>query len=326
MAVGVVDVTKEVEVGHDQRQRAVEPDGAAELLRQRRGEVARVEKAGLRIDAGLLLERGHREGAVDQQHRGDPDREQPGVQAPEADEREAEQADDQLVREALEREQAALAQVHAAREPEHHRDDRVVEGDVDECRRDTRERPDLLLGARSVIEHEVRDRPGREEVDRVVRDVERLHEPRVPNPQPLRQVHDDRHQCDQLGRQQEDRREHEHDRRRERVVLERVDREELGHGRGGAEEDEEQPALGVRRELREAGHDRRSRDEKQASKEDLRAQVELLVLLCRHRLPLSAFRRETARALLATPSPNVGRSGSAGIPPPGDGAPAPPSG
>ena len=59
MAVRVVDVAEQVEVGHDQRQRPLEAHGATELLRQRRREVARVEKARLRVDARLLLQRRH---------------------------------------------------------------------------------------------------------------------------------------------------------------------------------------------------------------------------------------------------------------------------
>ena len=60
MAVGVVDLAQQVEVGHDQRHRPLEALRAAELLRQRRREVARVEEAGLRVDARLGLELRHR--------------------------------------------------------------------------------------------------------------------------------------------------------------------------------------------------------------------------------------------------------------------------
>ena len=133
------------------------------------------------------------------------------------------------------------------------------------------------------VEDEVRDDPRREEVDRVVRDVERLHEPRVANAQPLGQVHDDRHQRDQLRRQQEDRREHEDDRRRERVVLERVDGEQLRGRSGGPEDGEDQPALRVHREMREARHDRDSREARTGTpRKHLRALREL-VFSRRHR-------------------------------------------
>jgi hypothetical protein len=56
VTVGVVDVSQEVEVGHDQRHRALEATGTADLLGQRGGEVPRVEETRLRIDAGLGLQ------------------------------------------------------------------------------------------------------------------------------------------------------------------------------------------------------------------------------------------------------------------------------
>ena len=60
MAVGVVDVAQQVEVGHDQRQRPLEALARAQLVLERGREVARVEEAGLRVDARLGLERRHR--------------------------------------------------------------------------------------------------------------------------------------------------------------------------------------------------------------------------------------------------------------------------
>jgi hypothetical protein len=60
VAVRVVDVAEQVEVGHDQRQRPLEALRARELLVQHVREVPRVEEAGLRVDAGLLLEHRHR--------------------------------------------------------------------------------------------------------------------------------------------------------------------------------------------------------------------------------------------------------------------------
>ena len=56
VAVVVVDVAQEVEIGHDERKRPLEPLGARELLGQRRRKVARVEEAGLGVDARLLLQ------------------------------------------------------------------------------------------------------------------------------------------------------------------------------------------------------------------------------------------------------------------------------
>ena len=56
VAVGVVDVAQQVEVGHHQRERPVEALGARQLLVQREREVPCVEEAGLRVDARLLLQ------------------------------------------------------------------------------------------------------------------------------------------------------------------------------------------------------------------------------------------------------------------------------
>ena len=56
VAVAVVDVAEQVEVGHDQRHRPLEPRRARDLGGERRGEVARVVEAGLRIDARLRLQ------------------------------------------------------------------------------------------------------------------------------------------------------------------------------------------------------------------------------------------------------------------------------
>ena len=79
VAVRVVDVAQEIEVGHDQRHRPVEALRAGELLGQRGREVARVEEAGLRVDARLLLELRDAQRAVDEEERGQRDRDQPGV-------------------------------------------------------------------------------------------------------------------------------------------------------------------------------------------------------------------------------------------------------
>ena len=107
MAVGVVDLAEQVEVGHDQRQRALEALCAAELLRQRRSEVAGVEEAGLRVDARLGLQLRHRQGPVDQQQRGDRERDEPGVAGPEGGEDDAERREDEFGRERLVREEQA---------------------------------------------------------------------------------------------------------------------------------------------------------------------------------------------------------------------------
>ena len=84
MAVRVVDVAQQVEVGHDQRRRPLEALRARELLGQHRREVACVEEAGLRVDARLLLEPGHVQRAVDEQQRRERERDQPRIESQKA--------------------------------------------------------------------------------------------------------------------------------------------------------------------------------------------------------------------------------------------------
>src|SRR5690348_16906611 len=116
MAVRVVDVTEEVEVGHDQRQRPLEALRPAELLGKRSCEVPRVEEAGFRIDARLRLQLRDAEGAVDENKRGDCERDQPRVRLPERKRRDAEGRKDEICREVLCIEEPRLAQREAAGE------------------------------------------------------------------------------------------------------------------------------------------------------------------------------------------------------------------
>ena len=112
VAVAVVDVAEQVEVGHDQRQRPLEALRAAELVGQGGREVPGVEEAGLRVDAGLGLELRDGERAMDEDERGETERDQPGVQPPEGRDADAEAGEDELGREPVEREEP-----RAGREP-----------------------------------------------------------------------------------------------------------------------------------------------------------------------------------------------------------------
>ncbi len=107
VAVGVVDLAQQVEVGHDQRQRPLEALRSTELLRQRRREVARVEEAGLGVDARFGLELRHRERPVDQEERGDREGNEPRVPGPERGEHHTECREDELRRQRLVREDHA---------------------------------------------------------------------------------------------------------------------------------------------------------------------------------------------------------------------------
>jgi hypothetical protein len=84
--------------------------------------------------------------------------------------------------------------------------------------------------------------PGRERVDGEVAGVEGLYVPGVPLLQPLGYVLDDRHQCDQLRRQQQNGGEDEDERGVEAVIPARVNREQLRGAGAGRERRERQPA------------------------------------------------------------------------------------
>ena len=116
VAVGVVDIAQQVEVGHDQRHRPLEALRPPELLLHHRGEVAGVVETGLGVDSRLGLQLRDRERAVNQQQRRDRERDQPRVEVPERGDGEAERREDEVGREALEGEDAGLAQRVAAGE------------------------------------------------------------------------------------------------------------------------------------------------------------------------------------------------------------------
>ncbi len=101
VAVAVVDVAQQVEVGHDQRHRALEAAGARDLRGERRREVARVVEAGLRVDARLRLELRDAERAVDDDERRERREDQPRVPVPERGERDAEDRQHEVDRDAL---------------------------------------------------------------------------------------------------------------------------------------------------------------------------------------------------------------------------------
>ena len=132
VAVRVVDVAQEVEVGHDQRQRAPEALGAHDLLVQGEPEMACVEEPGLRVDARFRLELWHGERAVNQEHRGDRERDQPRIRVPERREHDTERREHELGREPVEGEEARLTDRVPVAEEQHRGEHRVVQPDEDE--------------------------------------------------------------------------------------------------------------------------------------------------------------------------------------------------
>ena len=175
VAVGVVDVAQQVEVRHHQRQRPFEALGAQQLLVQREREVPRVEETRLRVDARLLLQLRDAQRAVDQQQRGDRERDQPGVRAPERRHRDAEHGEHEVGREAREREEARLAQRVPAREVEHRGHQQVVDRDDRGGCREAGER--VVEVAAPEPEETVEGRVGGQHREGPVADVEDLDVP-----------------------------------------------------------------------------------------------------------------------------------------------------
>ena len=227
VAVGVVDVAQQVEVGHDHRQRRPRPLGPVELLAERSGEVAGVEESGLRVDAGLLLEGRNAQRAVDQQQRRHRHRQEQRVPVPEPGEGDAQHGEDEVRRETLHGEEPCAPERVPPREVQHRGEERVVERNEDDRRHKPRQR-ELELGAEAGVAHELHRPPRRQAVQRVIGDVERLDVPGVADLQPLRNAVDDAEEGDQLRRQEEHARNEEHDRRVVALVPRRDYDEELG--------------------------------------------------------------------------------------------------
>ncbi len=214
VSVAVVDVAEQVEVGHDQRHRPLEPRGAGDLCGERRREVARVVEAGLRVDAGLRLQLRDAEGAVDDDERRKRGKDEPRVQVPERGQRDAEDSEYEVDREALDGEQPRLAERMSAAQLEDDADEDVVDGDVRDGGGEAGHREACVgIGddAAAVLEDQPCGAPHGERVQRVVRDVEHLDRPGVALLQPLRDRLHERNEHEQGGRQQERCRDEEHD-------------------------------------------------------------------------------------------------------------------
>ena len=121
-----------------------------ELVAQLGREVAGVEEPRLRVDARLLLERGHVQRAVDEDERARPRRgSASGSQSQKRRERHAEEREDQVGREALEGEEVALADRRAVGDVHHRREQDVVRQHEDDAG-DERPRAPTAAGSRAV--------------------------------------------------------------------------------------------------------------------------------------------------------------------------------
>ena len=134
---------------------------------------------------------------MDQEQRGDRERNQPGIELPERRDREPEGREHEVGREALEREDAGLTQRMSARERDHRREHHVVRRDGDGARDEPGGRPpQLLVGDQPVrVQHDRGCPPRRQVAERVVADVEALDVPGVAFLEPLRHVHHDTHRA-----------------------------------------------------------------------------------------------------------------------------------
>ncbi len=245
VTVGVVDVAQEVEVGHDQRHRALEAAGAADLLRQRGGEVSRVEEPGLRVDAGLRLQCRNAQGTVDQEQWSKRERYEPGVRLPEGVDRNAQRREHEVGSDVLGVEEPCLTQREPARESQHHCQQDVVDGDEHDADRNPGQRePQRIVGDAGMLEDQpFADEPGRHGRERIVEDVEGLQVPAVAHLQPLRHHLDDRHEDEQLRRQDQRGRNQEDDVGVVRLVGRRADDEQAGDGGCRGKDEEGRPLM-----------------------------------------------------------------------------------
>ena len=250
VAVRVVDLAQQVEVGHDHRQRRARALRPVELLAERAGEVARVEEARLRVDARLLLERRDAQRAVDEEERRDAIGRSSGFQSQSPARATPSMASTKSVerlsteKSPVPRNECPRARWSIVASRTWFSETKTTDGD------EARER-ELELRAEAGVADELDRPPRRQAVQRVVGDVERLDVPGVAHLQPLGDPVDDAEERDQLRRQQEHPGDEEDDRRVVALVARRPDDEELGHRRAGGEDEEREPAVGVEREVRE---------------------------------------------------------------------------
>jgi hypothetical protein len=156
VAVRVVDVPEEVEVGHHQRQRTVEALRARQLVGQRCGEVACVVETRLRVDPRLHLEGGYGKRAIDHDERRECERDQPGIRMPERCHGDAERGKDELGGQRLDAEETRLRNRDAAAEAEHRREQRVVDEHVHDAGKERTCRDSEVRGRDQAVQAEHR--------------------------------------------------------------------------------------------------------------------------------------------------------------------------
>ena len=200
---------------------------------------------------------------MDQQQRCDRKRDQRRIDRPGVRHEHSERCEHEIGRQALEREQARLAERMPPREPQHDREDRVIEQHEDGRCRETRcRKPELVVPDEPVRpQQDVRDGRCGEEVDQVVAGVESLDVPRVAHLDPLGQVLRDHDERQQPGGQEQHGRDEDDEGRVVRLVARRDNGEEVRQRGADRDQDERNPLARLeRRNVRKGGPAERHRD------------------------------------------------------------------
>ena len=129
VAVAVVDLPQKVQIRDEERHRSTAPLRALEGLLEYVREVACVVELGLRILPRLCLELRKRQRALNEHERREGECDEPRIVDPDRRDDDADQRDHEIGGDALDREEAALAEGVTAGEPEHDRQQDMVDGD-----------------------------------------------------------------------------------------------------------------------------------------------------------------------------------------------------
>ena len=244
VAVGVVDLTQQIEVDHHQRQRPVPPPRPFERLGEDAAKVAGVVETGLGIDPYLGLERRYGQRALDQRQRHERERHEHGVVAPERRDRDPRRDEHEVGRVVGRGEDAELAegvsssQVHDLVQQQVIDDHEGGAGGGGGKRKVQMARP-CQLGSGQIAKDGARG----EDRDHRVAGVEDLD---VPGPSLLEPVGDElrhRHEHGQLRRQKQHRGDDEDHVDRVALVLGRDDDEHVRDAGAGGQDGEGQPGL-----------------------------------------------------------------------------------
>ena len=224
VALRVVHDAQVVEVDHQHRQVEPVPARRGERVAHQLVQVLGVVEAGLRVRARLVLEQGHPERPVDEQHGPGRQQRQGVVRQPEGRQAGAGQSERSVQRHRLECVLQAGAQRPLVRERHDQRQQQVVGPHESDHGSDQR---DCAKAVRACRRAGLHHRVGREARQQVVGDVEAHHVPAEPVRDPAGHEAGGRQQRDRPGRQDDRAPEEEDEVRLEGVVPRRKDLEEV---------------------------------------------------------------------------------------------------